>query len=86
MFERENLPIKILDLDENGKNILDYFINREINLVINILFNPKSDNDLDYFIRRRAVEFGIPVITNIDLANTLARALININQKKEDCA
>jgi len=85
MFERENLPIKILDLDENGKNILNYFINRGINLVINIPFNPKSDNDLDYFIRRRAVEFGIPVITNIDLANTLARALININQKKEDC-
>ncbi|UCH01309.1 MAG: hypothetical protein JSV20_05340 [Candidatus Bathyarchaeota archaeon] len=48
-------------------------------MVINILFNPKSDNDLDYFIRRRAVEFGIPVITNIELARTLVEALININ-------
>jgi carbamoyl-phosphate synthase large subunit len=56
---------------------LDYLINREINLVINIPFNPKSDDDLDYFIRRRAVEFGIPVITNIELAKTLVKALIN---------
>ena len=29
----------------------------------------------DYYIRRRAVDFGIPLLTNIQLANRLAEAL-----------
>jgi len=49
---------------------------RVLDLVVNI---PKNyqENELtnDYFIRRKAVDFGIPLLTNIQLANRLAEAL-----------
>jgi carbamoyl-phosphate synthase large subunit len=61
-------------------NILDYIINKEIKLVINI---PRLNGDVkskkifkdEYLIRRKAVEFGIPVVTNLEIAKTLINAL-----------
>ncbi|MFB0543883.1 MAG: carbamoyl phosphate synthase large subunit, partial [Candidatus Bathyarchaeia archaeon] len=61
-------------------NILDYLMEGEIKMVINILslndgpFSQQIVED-EYLIRRRAVEFGIPVITNLELADALSRAL-----------
>jgi carbamoyl-phosphate synthase large subunit len=63
-------------------NILDYIINKEIKLVINI---PRLNGNIkskkifkdEYLIRRKAVEFGIPVVTNLELAKTLINALEN---------
>jgi len=78
IFEKESLPIKVIGSEEDGKGVLDYLTNREVKLVINIPSNPDGDMDIDYLIRRRAVEFGIPVITNIELAKTLVRTLVNI--------
>jgi carbamoyl-phosphate synthase large subunit len=47
-----------------------------VDLVINI---PKNyqERELtdDYLIRRKAVDYGIPLLTNIQLANRLAEAL-----------
>ncbi|MBK7260279.1 MAG: carbamoyl-phosphate synthase (glutamine-hydrolyzing) large subunit [Ignavibacteriae bacterium] len=47
-----------------------------VDLVINI---PKNHQETeltnDYFIRRKAVDFGIPLLTNIQLANRLAEAM-----------
>jgi len=49
---------------------------KQVDLVINI---PKNyqERELtdDYLIRRKAVDFGIPLLTNIQLANRLAEAL-----------
>ncbi len=68
-------------VSENKKpNILDFLINKELSLVINI---PNPGEMItqalidEYVIRRKAVEFGIPVITNLELVNTLANALEN---------
>jgi carbamoyl-phosphate synthase large subunit len=53
---------------------------RKIDLVINIPKNyQESELSNDYVIRRKAVDFGIPLITNIHLANRLAEALSNKN-------
>src|SRR5256886_5183972 len=66
-------------------NILDYLTSKEIKLVINI---PSHETDAEsrlilrdeYVIRRKAAEFGIPVVTNLELARALVRALISFNK------
>jgi carbamoyl-phosphate synthase large subunit len=61
---------------ENGNpNVLDYLKERVLDLVINI---PKSlvHNELknDYQIRRYAIDFNIPLITNSRLASAFIYA------------
>src|SRR5213594_4798968 len=66
-------------------NILDYLTSKEIKLVINI---PSHETDAEsrlilrdeYVIRRKAAEFGIPVVTNLELARALVRSLISFNK------
>ena len=57
-------------------NVSTFLSQRKVDLVINI---PKSFEEEevrnDYLIRRRAIEFGIPIITNAELATTLVSAL-----------
>jgi carbamoyl-phosphate synthase large subunit len=59
-------------------NVLDYLEKGKIKLVINtpspgnISTQAVSDG---FLIRRRTVEFGIPIITNLELADTFADAL-----------
>ena len=57
-------------------NILTYMENGDIDLVINI---PKNDEveelESDYFIRRKAVDLNISLITNIQVAKRFARSL-----------
>ncbi len=72
--------------DEDEKpNTIDYLRNKLIDLVINI---PKdlSSKELsnDYTIRRSAVDFNIPLITNARLASAFLTAVCTIG--KEDIA
>jgi carbamoyl-phosphate synthase large subunit len=57
-------------------NTLEYLGGKQLDLVINI---PKSaaEDELanDYQIRRKAADFGIPLVTNIQLAQRLVEAL-----------
>lgn len=67
--------------DEDKKpNTLYYLRNRMIDLVINI---PKDLSKLelsnDYAIRRNAVDFNIPLITNDRLASAFITAFCNLN-------
>jgi carbamoyl-phosphate synthase large subunit len=63
-------------LEQESPNVLEYLSQGRIDLVINI---PKDyqEEELtnDYIIRRRAVDFGIPLITNIQLAQRFVEAL-----------
>ena len=63
-------------LESQQPNIMDYLAQKRIDLVINI---PKSwrEEELtnDYLIRRRAVDFGVPLITDIHLAQRFVEAL-----------
>ncbi len=71
------LKVKEAKVDPN--NILDYLQERKIDLVINVPISDKQTN-LDtitdgYTIRRQAVEFNVPVITNLELAAALVEVL-----------
>jgi carbamoyl-phosphate synthase large subunit len=61
-------------------NILDYLRDQKIDLVINVPVANKQKSYSDvltdgYIIRRQAVEFNVPVITNLELATALVRVL-----------
>ncbi len=62
--------------EATSPNVLDVLASRRIDLVINI---PKSSEDdelrNDYLIRRKASDFGIPLITNIQLAERFVEAI-----------
>jgi carbamoyl-phosphate synthase large subunit len=66
--------------DSENPNIIDYLQNQKIDLVINVPMANKQRNYSEiltdgYIIRRQAVEFNIPVITNLELASALVRVL-----------
>jgi len=72
---------KIYKISEGKKpNVLDYLMERKINFVFNthnpsrIVTQAITDG---YLIRRKAVEFGVPIITNLELVDSLANALRN---------
>jgi carbamoyl-phosphate synthase large subunit len=67
-------------------NILDYLQDQKIDLVINVPMGNKQKSYSDvltdgYIIRRQAVEFNVPVITNLELASALVKVL---QQKEKD--
>lgn len=63
-------------LEGRSPNAVEYLSQRKIDLVINI---PKTYQEQevtnDYLIRRRAVDFSVPLITNIQLAQRFVEAL-----------
>lgn len=65
-------------LEKKEPNTLSYIADGKIDLVINIPKNvEKKELDNDYLIRRKAVDFGVPLITNLQLAKRLVEALHN---------
>lgn len=72
--------------DENDSpNTLEYLKSRKIDLVINIPKNlSKSELHNDYEIRRAAVDFNIPLITNSRLASAFIYAICKL--QPEDIA
>lgn len=63
-------------LENLSPNAGELIEERQLDLVINIPKNyQETELTNDYYIRRKAVDFGIPLLTNIQLANRLAEAL-----------
>ncbi|MDZ7371318.1 MAG: carbamoyl-phosphate synthase large subunit, partial [candidate division KSB1 bacterium] len=63
-------------LSEEKPNVLDYLGNGKIDLVINIPKNYQEEElTNDYIIRRRAVDFAIPLFTNLQLARRFVEAV-----------
>lgn len=63
-------------LDERKPNVLDYLSSGKLDLVINIPKNFQEEElTNDYIIRRKAVDFGIPLITNLQLAKRFVESL-----------
>jgi carbamoyl-phosphate synthase large subunit len=62
--------------EDASPNAMELLAGRRVDLVINI---PKSnaEDELanDYRIRRKAADFGLPIITNIQLAQRLVEAI-----------
>ncbi len=63
-------------LEGQSPNILEYLSQGKIDLVIYIPKNYQEEElTNDYLIRRCAVDFGIPLITNIQLAERFVEAI-----------
>ena len=63
-------------LEQQEPNTLTYIADGKIDLVVNIPKNvEKEELDNDYLIRRKAVDFNVPLITNLQLAKRLVEAL-----------
>ena len=63
-------------LDEKSPNTTEYLGQGKIDLVINIPKNYQEEElTNDYIIRRHAVDLGIPLITNIQLAQRFVEAI-----------
>jgi len=68
--------------DEKGKspNTIDLIRNREIDLVVNIPKDLSKDElNNDYSIRRSAVDYNVPLLTNARLASAFIMAFCDIN-------
>lgn len=66
--------------DEDKKpNVLDFIRSKQIDLVINIPKNlSKSELQNDYTIRRSAIDYNVPLITNARLASAFIEAFCSI--------
>ncbi|MBD3289952.1 carbamoyl-phosphate synthase (glutamine-hydrolyzing) large subunit [candidate division KSB1 bacterium] len=64
-------------------NTLTYITEGKIDLVINIPKNiEKEELDNDYQIRRRAIDFDVPLITNLQIAKRFVESLSLISQDR----
>ena len=65
-------------LENLSPNATEIIEEQRVDLVINI---PKNYQEMevtnDYYIRRKAVDFGVPLLTNIQIANRLAEAIFS---------
>ena len=78
-FMQEN-DIKVTTLNwplsKQKPNVIEYLENGVIDLVINIPKNYQEEElTNDYIIRRRAVDFAIPLFTNLQLARRFVEAI-----------
>jgi carbamoyl-phosphate synthase large subunit len=79
-LKRSGVPCQMVyKVSEQGEpNILKLLENKRIQFVINTpnpaTANPKIISD-GYLIRRTTVEFGIPLVTNLELANIVINML-----------
>ncbi|MBI1938052.1 MAG: carbamoyl-phosphate synthase (glutamine-hydrolyzing) large subunit [Ignavibacteriales bacterium] len=81
-MEEHDIPVETLEWPLSGKspNAVDFIKTRKIDLVINIPKNFQEEElTNDYLIRRTAVDYKVPLITNRQLAMRLAEALSNKN-------
>ena len=81
-FKENNIDTKILYWPDEDKepNIMEYLHDRKIDLVINIPKNhTKRELDNGYKIRRAAVDYNIPLITNARLASAFIYAICKVD-------
>ena len=65
-------------LEKLSPNATEVIEEQRVDLVINIPKNyQETEVTNDYYIRRKAVDFGIPLLTNIQMANRLAEAIFS---------
>jgi carbamoyl-phosphate synthase large subunit len=80
-FDIEATPLHWPDEDRKP-NVMDYLQEKKIDLVINIPKNLTGDElKNDYIIRRGAVDFNIPLITNARLASAFIIAFCKLNME-----
>jgi carbamoyl-phosphate synthase large subunit len=79
-YNDHGIPCTMLHWPDEKKspNTLDYLKEKKIDLVINIPKNLSRDELYnDYLIRRTAIDFNIPLVTNARLANAFIQSFCN---------
>jgi len=67
-------------LEKKEPNTLTYIAEGKIDLVINIPKNIEIEElENDYLIRRKAVDFNVPLITNLQLAKRFVESIYSTN-------
>ena len=75
-----NAEVLYWPLEEKEPNTLSYISNKKIDLVINIPKNiEKEELDNDYLIRRKAIDFDVPLITNLQIAKRFVESINRIS-------
>ena len=70
-------------LSKKEPNIIDYISEGKIDFVINIPKNYEEEElTNDYLIRRRAVDFAVPLITNVHVAKLFIKALLKYSKRE----
>lgn len=70
-------------LERKSPNVIEYISDGKIDLVVNIPKNYQEEElTNDYTIRRTAVDFGVPLITNLQLAKRLVEAMETLQLDK----
>ncbi|WP_276681126.1 carbamoyl-phosphate synthase (glutamine-hydrolyzing) large subunit [Empedobacter brevis] len=68
--------------DKKEPNVMSYLHDKKIDMVINIPKNlTKAELDNDYQIRRTAVDFNIPLVTNARLASAFINAFTTLSME-----
>ena len=82
-LEANGIKAMVLHWPDSGKkpNVLDYIKERKIDFVVNIPKNLSKDElHNDYEIRRTAVDFNIPLITDAMLAGAFITAFTSVDR------
>lgn len=77
-LQKYNIPSTKLDfpLDESSEeNVLNYIKNGKIDLVVNLPNSESTQLENNYMIRRTAVDFSIPLLTNISLVKLFVESM-----------
>ena len=76
-FLLENgIVARALNYEDKGLNISDYLVNRKIDLVITTpIEDDYTESECNYWITRKAIDFNIPTILNMELAEALTEAI-----------
>ncbi len=77
-MEEHGIPARVLHwpLSEKKPGAVEYLSERKIDLVINIPKNVQEEElTNDYIIRRAAVDFAVPLFTNMQLARRFVEAI-----------
>jgi carbamoyl-phosphate synthase large subunit len=83
-FAENGIPSNLLFWPDEMQepNVLTHLKEKKIDLVINIPKNlSKGELDNDYKIRRTAVDFGVPLLTNARLAKAFIQAFCTLEMK-----
>ncbi len=84
-LKANGIPSTMLHWPDEGvtPNVLDYIRNKQFDLVVNIPKNlTQGELANDYTIRRSAVDFNIPLITNARLASAFIYAFTRIDPEE----
>lgn len=63
-------------VQDNGANVLDHIREKKIDLVINLPTHDSKRLEDNYAVRRTAVDFGIPLLTNLNVVKLFTSALV----------